>query len=52
MDLIKLNEKYKTQEQCIAYLEEVRWAGKVKCVYCESMRITKLKKSFRHHCNG
>ena len=52
MDLIKLNEKYKSQEQCIAYLEQVRWAGKVKCVYCESSRITKLKKSFRHHCNG
>src|ERR1035437_9302395 len=51
MSLQHLSKKLNTQDKCIAYLEKLRWHGKPKCVFCESDKITKRKKSMRWHCN-
>lgn len=49
--LPKVPQNFQTQEQCIAYLEKVRWGNKPKCPYCGSTNTVKLKKENRHHCN-
>jgi len=49
--LPKVPHDFQTQEQCIKYLELVRWKGKPVCPYCGSTNTVKLKKENRHHCN-
>lgn len=36
---------------CLAILEDIRWAGKPKCPYCESINSRKLKNEHRYQCN-
>ena len=38
-------------EECVALLEQIRWAGKPKCPYCESTNATAYKNERRYHCN-
>jgi len=45
------NEVFSTQNDCIEYLERVRWQGKPTCPYCRVQKST-LMKDGRHHCNG
>jgi transposase-like protein len=52
MNILDLMKKFATQGDCIKHLEKVRWADKVKCVYCGSKNTNELKKELRHHCNG
>ena len=39
MDLIKIMETFPTQEDCIAYLERLRWQGSPECPHCESEHV-------------
>ena len=39
MDLIKIMETFPTQEECIAYLERLRWQGSPECPHCESTHV-------------
>lgn len=39
MDIISLFHSFQTQEQCINYLEKVRWQGEPCCVYCGSTKV-------------
>lgn len=41
----------RTEEECLAYLEQIRWNGIPKCPYCESTNSTSVKKERRYHCN-
>ena len=41
MDLITIIETFRTQEDCIAYLERLRWQGSPECPYCESLEVRK-----------
>ena len=34
MDLITVMETFPTQEDCIAYLERLRWTGSPECPHC------------------
>jgi transposase-like protein len=52
MDITEIFELYPTQTDCIAHLEEVRWHGKPRCVYCHSTNVTPAPKEQRHHCNN
>ncbi len=38
MDLIKIMETFPTQEDCITYLERLKWHGSPECPHCESTR--------------
>jgi transposase-like protein len=43
MNLIDVNEKFATDEQCLAYLEQMRWPdGKVRCPVCGCDRISRI----------
>ena len=39
MDILSIFRSFKTQEQCLAYLEEVRWRGEPACMYCGSLKV-------------
>lgn len=43
MNLIDVNEKFSTDEQCLVYLEEMRWPnGVVRCTVCGCDRVSKI----------
>jgi len=52
MNIIQVFNRFKTQEDCIAYLEKVRWNNDPTCPYCGSKNDTPLPKEQRHHCNN
>jgi transposase-like protein len=41
-----------THEDCLAYLEKIRWNGTPICPYCGFDRATKYKNEHRYRCNG
>ncbi len=41
-----------THEECLAYLEKLRWNGTPTCTYCGSTRATRIKGEHRYHCNA
>jgi transposase-like protein len=50
MNIVKIYEKFPTDEDCICHLENVRWHGKPVCPYCGSDRVS--ANEHRHHCNN
>jgi transposase-like protein len=40
-----------THEDCLTYLEKIRWGGTPKCPYCKSTNSTAIEKEGRYHCN-
>lgn len=52
MDIVEIFAKFPTQDDCIAYLERVRWHGKPVCPYCNAQNSTPVKNETRHHCNN
>lgn len=52
MELIEITKKLNTQKRCIQYLEKSRWQESPVCPYCQSDRISPMKKQLRHHCNS
>lgn len=52
MNIVEVFKKFPTEEDCIAYLEEVRWHGTPVCPYCYSDRTTPMPDEQRHHCNN
>lgn len=52
MNIVRVYKRFPTQQDCLKHLEEVRWGDKPKCPYCESVRVTRLPKQNRLHCNA
>jgi transposase-like protein len=52
MNIIQVYKQFPTQDDCLAHIENVKWAGKPKCPYCNSLRVTALPKEHRYHCNA
>ena len=44
--------RFPVEENCVAYLEDLRWNGEPICPHCGSTRTTPLPKERRHRCNG
>src|SRR4030042_3129289 len=51
MDITKIYELFPKEDNCIEYLEKIRWNNKPKCPYCQSVNTTPTLKEKRHHCN-
>lgn len=51
MNIIQMYEIFQTREDCLIYLEKLRWNGKPRCPYCASTNFTTLKNERRYHCN-
>ncbi|GAB4383597.1 MAG: hypothetical protein Kow00121_45710 [Elainellaceae cyanobacterium] len=41
----------KTQKECIALIEQIRWGGTPKCPYCMATTAAKIRRENRYHCN-
>lgn len=48
LNIAKILERFPTQADCIAYLEQARWGGDPTCPYCSSTNTTRTP--HRHHC--
>ena len=51
-NLIDLFEKFGNDEKCRIYLEKLRWPNGVKCVRCESDKISRIYKRNQFHCDA
>jgi transposase-like protein len=51
METIKTHPLLSTHNDCIKYLESVRWQGLPICPYCKVRKSTSMKDG-RHHCNN
>jgi transposase-like protein len=52
MNLPKLVEKFRSEDKCRAYLEELRWPDGVQCPRCESKSISRIKERHQYDCNA
>lgn len=51
MDIIEVFTKFPKQEDCLEYLEKVRWPKQPACPYCKSENFSAMPKEHRYHCN-
>jgi transposase-like protein len=42
MNLLDIYKELNTEEKCLTFLEHMRWPDGVKCLSCESLRITRI----------
>jgi transposase-like protein len=42
MNLLDVYKELNTEAKCLAFLEHMRWPGGVKCLACESLRISRI----------
>lgn len=47
----KIYDKFPTKEDCVKYLETLRWKQNPVCPYCNVQYFTPLPKENRYHCN-
>lgn len=52
MNIIQIYKRFPTQNDCIEYLEKVKWQGTPQCPYCKSDNSTPMPKEKRYHCNN
>ena len=52
MDITEVFKRFPQQQDCISYLEEVRWNSRPKCPYGGSENSTPLASEQRHHCSN
>jgi transposase-like protein len=52
MDLIKLIEEFGSEDECHAYLEELRWPNGVRCPRCDSDKISRIVKRRQFDCDS
>src|ERR1039458_148434 len=45
MNLIDVSKKFATPEACNDFLESMRWPDGVRCVKCDSAKVTKYRKN-------
>jgi transposase-like protein len=51
MGTAKSSPTFNTHDDCIHYLERIRWQGRPTCPYCHAQKSTPMKDG-RHHCNS
>ena len=52
VNLCTLIEQFGSEDKCRAYLEALRWAGKVVCPRCASEKISQIVKRNQFDCDG
>ncbi len=50
MNLYEIAQKFTTPQSVYDFFEKTRWNGKVKCVHCDSIKITGRYDDFTYHC--
>lgn len=52
IDLMTLMDRFRSEERCIAYLEELRWPHGVVCPRCGCTTISRIKKRNQFDCDA
>ena len=52
MNLVKLIEKYGSEDKCHAFLEELRWPEGVRCPRCDSDKISRIAARRQFDCDA
>lgn len=52
MNLVKLIERYGSEDKCHAYLESLRWPEGVQCVRCASPKISRIRERKQYECDS
>ena len=52
MDMMKLMERFHSDEGCRAVLEELRWPNGVACTRCGSLSISRIEQRPQYDCNS
>lgn len=52
MDLMKLFEQFGSDQKCRMYLERLRWPNGVRCIRCDSVRISMIYKRNQFTCDS
>ena len=50
--LRQIQERFQTQEDCLAYLVEMRWSAGVTCPRCGNAKVYALKQPFKWQCKA
>ncbi|MDA3938725.1 MAG: transposase [Spirochaetia bacterium] len=51
-NIAEIYKNFPKKEDCIRFIEKIRWSHKPVCPHCTSHRISPMKKEFRYHCNS
>jgi transposase-like protein len=52
VDLLSVVNRYGTNEECRAYLVELRWPGGVACPKCQSTKISRIRERNQYDCDS
>lgn len=52
MNIIEVYTRFPSREDCLKYLEMVRWHNLPMCPYCGSIDSSTMLVEMRHHCNN
>jgi transposase-like protein len=52
MNLVKLVERFRSEDECRAYLEELRWPDGVVCPRCDGTVISRIKERHQFDCDS
>jgi transposase-like protein len=52
MDLMKLFEQFGSEEKCRTYLEHLRWPDGIRCIRCQSEKISRIYKRNQFVCDS
>jgi len=52
VDLMAIVSKYNTDDECRAYLTELRWPKGVQCPQCQSKKISRIQKRNQYDCDS
>jgi transposase-like protein len=52
MNLIKLVERFHSEERCRDYLEKLRWPDGITCPRCQSKSVSEIRERSQYDCNS
>jgi len=54
MSALRMAKRFRSEKECLDFLETKRWGGEIKCPYCSSVKISlhkEVNQTSRHQCS-
>src|SRR4051812_14422819 len=52
VDLLAIMERFGDEEKCRMYLEHLRWPDGIRCIRCQSDKISRIYERNQFHCDS
>ncbi|MBI3895450.1 MAG: IS1595 family transposase [Acidobacteria bacterium] len=52
INLLELNTAFDTQEECLAYLEKLRWPDGAECPRCKGKKVSRIVRRAQYDCDS